>query len=362
MGLPCRPILVIRAEDGSRGADKRMAACSCRTGVAKRRLAPLAVGLALAAAAMILGQAWRAAAQVEPGIGPERLAEVVPEATRVGEPEGEPASAPAYRDGELIGYVFHTREVVQSVGYSGKPLDVLVGLGLDGRITGAEILEQHEPILVIGVSPEDLERFVDQYRGVDVREPVEVVRMAPGAGEVDAVSGATISSAVINDAIIRAARAVARARGLFGETLIDLSGFEPLSWQTLLEEGSLARLRAERRRGAGGARAAGRAAVSGGCRPRAGRHSRRALFRPRDARAHRPQPLGRSAVRRGHGRSRRRRPADLRGRARPVFIQGHGVAPPGYVRSHPDRPGRPHLPAYRGAAPSSRRAGARGRA
>ena len=241
MGLPCRPILVIRAADGSRGADKRMAACSCRTGVAKRRLAPLAVGLALAAAAMILGQAWRAAAQVEPGIGPERLAEVVPEATRVGEPEGEPASAPAYRDGELIGYVFHTREVVQSVGYSGKPLDVLVGLGLDGRITGAEILEQHEPILVIGVSPEDLEQFVDQYRGVDVREPVEVVRMAPGAGEVDAVSGATISSAVINDAIIRAARAVARARGLFGETLIDLSGFEPLSWQKLLEEGSLAR-------------------------------------------------------------------------------------------------------------------------
>ena len=135
----------------------------------------------------------------------------MPGATRVGEMTGEPAAMPAYRESELIGYVFHTREVVQSVGYSGKPLDVLVGLGLDGRITGAEILEQNEPILVIGVSHEDLEQFVDQYRGVDVRAPVEVVRVAPGAGEVDAVSGATISSAVINDAIIRAARAVARS-------------------------------------------------------------------------------------------------------------------------------------------------------
>ena len=76
----------------------------------------------------------------------------MPEATRIGEMSGEPPAAPAYRDVELLGYVLHTREVVASVGYSGKPLDVLVGLGLDGRITGAAILEQHEPILMIGVS------------------------------------------------------------------------------------------------------------------------------------------------------------------------------------------------------------------
>jgi transcriptional regulator of nitric oxide reductase/ferredoxin len=182
------------------------------------------------------------AQEAAPAVSAAQPEEVMPGATRVGEVTGEPAAMPAYRQSELIGYVFHTREVVQSVGYSGKPLDVLVGLGLDGRITGAEILEQNEPILVIGVSHEDLERFVDQYRGVDVRQPVEVVRVAPGAGEVDAVSGATISSAVINDAIIRAARAVARSRGVFGQTLVDLTGFEPLGWQALLEEGSLGQL------------------------------------------------------------------------------------------------------------------------
>jgi transcriptional regulator of nitric oxide reductase/ferredoxin len=182
------------------------------------------------------------AQEPEPAIDSAQLEAVMPGATRVGEASGEPAAMPAYRETELIGYVFHTREVVQSVGYSGKPLDVLVGLGLDGRITGAEILEQNEPILVIGVSGEDLEQFVEQYRGVDVRQPVEVVRVAPGPGEVDAVSGATISSAVINDAVIRAARAVARSHGVFGETRIDLSGFEPLAWQALLEDGSLGRL------------------------------------------------------------------------------------------------------------------------
>ncbi|HEX6114078.1 MAG TPA: 4Fe-4S binding protein, partial [Geminicoccaceae bacterium] len=145
-------------------------------------------------------------------------------------------------NGELLGYVFHTREVVASVGYSGKPLDVLVGLGLDGRITGAAILEQHEPILITGVSPENLEAFVDQYRGQDIRAPIEVVRTGRGENRVDAVSGATISSTVINDGIVRAARAVARARGLFGRASVDLTSFEPLAWQALLGDGSLQRL------------------------------------------------------------------------------------------------------------------------
>ena len=109
-----------------------------------------AIGRTLVAAAFVFAHV---------GVGPPsfaqdaaRLAEVMPGATRVGVVEGEPPAAPAYRGDELLGYVFHTREVVASVGYSGKPLDVLVGLGLDGRITGASIIEQHEPILVIGVA------------------------------------------------------------------------------------------------------------------------------------------------------------------------------------------------------------------
>ena len=198
------------------------------------------VGLtALAFLLLMLGLSSSAIAQTGDA---ERLPEVMPEATRVGAMAGEPPAAPAYRDDELLGYVFHTREVVASVGYSGKPLDVLVGLGLDGRITGAAILEQHEPILIIGVSPADLEAFVDQYRGLDIRAPIEVARTGRGEHRVDAVSGATISSTVINDGIVRAARAVARARGLFGRASVDLTSFEPLAWQALLDDGSLQRL------------------------------------------------------------------------------------------------------------------------
>jgi len=69
-----------------------------------------------------------------------------------------------------------------------------------------------------------------------------VARATPGPGQVDAVSGATISSTVINDVIIRAARDVARSRGLFGGAHLDLASYEPGNWAELLQDGSLARL------------------------------------------------------------------------------------------------------------------------
>lgn len=198
--------------------------------------------IVLALACFWLGVARAGAAEPSSMATAAELAEVMPGATRVGPVAGQPPAAPAWRGDELVGYVFHTRAVVASVGYSGKPLDVLVGLGLDGRITGARILEQHEPILIIGVEEEALHAFVAQYRGLDIRAPVEVARIHRGEHQVDAVSGATISSTVINDAIIRAARDVARTRGVLGEARIDLSSFEPAGWQALVDDGSLARL------------------------------------------------------------------------------------------------------------------------
>ncbi|RMD64895.1 MAG: regulatory protein NosR, partial [Alphaproteobacteria bacterium] len=172
------------------------------------------------------------------------FARVFPEATGFGALEGTPPAAAAYRDGTRIGYVFLTRQVVDSAGFSGKPLNIAVGIDMDGRITGAVLVEHHEPILIIGVAEEDLAAFVAQYRGRDVRRPIVVVRGAgrdnEAADTVDAVSGATISSVVMNDAILRAARAVARSRGLLGKTRIDLESFALADWTTLMVEGSLA--------------------------------------------------------------------------------------------------------------------------
>ncbi len=170
------------------------------------------------------------------------FAQVFPGATGFGLMAGTPPAAAAYKEGVVAGYVFSTARVVESAGYSGKPLDILAGLNLDGRITGAMILQHSEPILVIGVGDDDLAAFVEQYRGLDIRNPVRVVRQGAGRpGTVDAVAGASISSIVFNDSILRAARAIARSRGILGQlqAQLDFESFEATNWPDLVSEGSL---------------------------------------------------------------------------------------------------------------------------
>ena len=172
------------------------------------------------------------------------LARVFPAAEAFGAVAGKPPAAPAYRQGRVVGWVFFTADVIDSVGFSGRRLDIAVGLGRDGRITGAEIVEHHEPILVIGVSDADLRAFVAQFRGVDVRETLTFDKVEEGARRIDAVSGATVSSLAMKDAILRAARAVARSRGVLSgaATAIDVDRFAPADWPSLAAEGAIARL------------------------------------------------------------------------------------------------------------------------
>lgn len=162
-----------------------------------------------------------------------------PIATHIGAMEGEPPSAAVYQRGRIVGYFLFTRDVVASKGFSGKPFNIALGLALDGTIAGARIIEQHEPILVIGVSAKDLDTFVAQYIGLDIRTPVKVVRTVRNENEVDAVSGATISSVVLSDAIIRSARAVGRVRGVLESAAIDFDSFTSSDWSSLVGDRSI---------------------------------------------------------------------------------------------------------------------------
>ncbi|MBT4940595.1 MAG: regulatory protein NosR [Rhodospirillaceae bacterium] len=171
---------------------------------------------------------------------------VMPEATSYGKATGAPLSVAAYKEEALIGYIFNSRAVVASAGYSGRPLDILVGINLAGIITGTLIIEHHEPILEIGVSDNDLQNFITQFVGLDIRNPIKIKRNADRSKmEINAISGASVSSIVLNDAVLRSARAVARSRGILGEVgkFLDFDSFEKSDWRTLVEDGSITRRR-----------------------------------------------------------------------------------------------------------------------
>ncbi|MDH3664434.1 MAG: FMN-binding protein, partial [Alphaproteobacteria bacterium] len=169
---------------------------------------------------------------------------VMPDASALGPPEGAPPAMPAFRDGQLIGYVVSTKQAIDARGYAGGVLDILIGIDLDGHLIGANLMEQHEPILKTGVRPEDLEAFVDLFADLDLRDVIRVTRDAEEGGEIDAVSGATISSVVIGDVILRAARAVASSRGLLGgaASAVNFEDGELADWPALLDEGSIEQL------------------------------------------------------------------------------------------------------------------------
>ncbi|MDO4907580.1 NosR/NirI family protein [Neisseria sp.] len=133
--------------------------------------------------------------------------EIFPNADRYGEPEGKPMAARVYKGQEQLGLVYITTDVVNTRGYSSKPIDTMVALANDGTIVGAKLVAHNEPIVLIGIPQSKVDKFIQDYVGLNlVKSPLK-----PGSMPSDIVSGATVTLMVINDSIQRSIKAVAAA-------------------------------------------------------------------------------------------------------------------------------------------------------
>ena len=176
---------------------------------------------------------------------------IFPEATQYSEFSGTPPVATIFRNNQEIGYLFSTKQITPIPAYSGKPVDVLVGMDLNGIIIGAKVIEHHEPILLVGIPESTLDNFVNQYIGKSVNDRIKV-----GAGQrldfvnVDAITGATVTVMVMNSAIMRSARKVAIDKGIItgGDSLIKPHAtvrteyFTKANWGTLTGNGAINRM------------------------------------------------------------------------------------------------------------------------
>ncbi len=178
--------------------------------------------------------------------------DLIPGADAIDPVSGDPPVAAIRRDGEIVGHAILTSDWVSAAGYSGKPITILLTLDRDGVARHVELVEHHEPIVLIGVPEARIRKVLDGYVGRNlVREQVEET----GADKLDIVAGATVTIMVIDDSLHRAAVRLARARGLAGLTA---SGAAPektgpryrlkerpfvrRSWTELLGDGSVRRL------------------------------------------------------------------------------------------------------------------------
>ena len=179
----------------------------------------------------------------------ELLHEVMPAADSFSEKSGEPPVYRAYKtyaaaaEPELIGYLFETPDLPpEEIGYS-APIDVLVGVDLDGTLTGIKILYYRESYKSIRGDFLATERFPNQFEDKNVADGFRVGR------DVDGVSRATISSWAVARGIRNAARRVARVyltdSDYVASTNADaraLRLLEAQSWEDMIDNGLVSRL------------------------------------------------------------------------------------------------------------------------
>jgi len=100
--------------------------------------------------------------------------------------------------GKTAGFVFN----VSPKGYGG-PIDVTVGIGVDGSVTGVKLGENKE---TPGLGTKAAESpFITQYGGKNIKAIFELVKKLPTGNQIQAISGATISSRAVNGAVQAAA-------------------------------------------------------------------------------------------------------------------------------------------------------------
>lgn len=163
----------------------------------------------------------------------------------------QPKVRTIYNNDNIIGYAFETVDVVNIAAYSGKPVNLLVAIDLQGEIKVARVLEHQEPILLVGIPEQRLFDFADQLLGLNVTDHVIVGESSSDDTlSIDSVSGATVTVMVVNEAVMRSAKKIARLLGIAGmsETATILPAtikseeFNSASWQQLLGDGSIRHL------------------------------------------------------------------------------------------------------------------------
>jgi Na+-translocating ferredoxin:NAD+ oxidoreductase RnfG subunit len=189
---------------------------------------------------LLLASAWAptsVAAQEVDRASVRLIQEVMPDADRFDEADGDPPVRRAYRGDRLIGYVFLTSDLPpQEQGYSG-PIEALVGVDTAGVITGVRVTAYRESLRYSWGDFLNEPYFLHQFVGKEVTDPF-VVRQ-----DIDGISGVTISVRALARGVRTTARRVALAYVTSPEDVSEeLSDAElvQLSWYDIQRHGVVA--------------------------------------------------------------------------------------------------------------------------
>lgn len=136
-----------------------------------------------------------------------QLKQLFPNAKNFSDKSGSPPHFKAYLDedvsenGRLAGYAFLTRDLEPlERGYDG-PIQILVGMDMNGVLTGLIVIDHYEPYGYFSI---DLPEFAGQFKRKSIRDRFRV------GSDIDAVSTATLTVSSAARAVKNSARRIAR--------------------------------------------------------------------------------------------------------------------------------------------------------
>ncbi len=125
---------------------------------------------------------------------------------------------------QLVGYVFESIDLAPVPGFSGVPINLLIAIDQRGTYLDVAVLSQHEPVFVGGLGEVPMHAFVNQYKGLSLKQNIKILvgphgprNISPQAAELDGITRATASLRIINQSILSSALKVARKKLGFSE-------------------------------------------------------------------------------------------------------------------------------------------------
>lgn len=172
--------------------------------------------------AMVLGP-WLVLPEVHAGVmSKETLASAFPEPLIVGDKDTALPIWPLFKQEltstPLIGYAFESIDLAPIPGFSGTPFNLLVALNANGEFMDVQVLSQHEPVFLEGLGPEPMLRFVEQYKGLSLKQNIKIGGGQNNGGNanvyIHGAAKATASVRILNQSLLSASLKVSGQNGL----------------------------------------------------------------------------------------------------------------------------------------------------
>jgi transcriptional regulator of nitric oxide reductase len=151
----------------------------------------------------------------------------------------------------IIAYVFESIDLAPIPGFAGTPFNLLIALTAKGEFMDVRVLSQHEPVFLDGLGEGPMLRFVDQYKGLSLKQNIKIGSNLNSGSKassanvfIDGVAKATASVRILNQSLLAASLKVARAKMGYAEgrdpdlvAHVRPDVFEAMDWNALVKAG-----------------------------------------------------------------------------------------------------------------------------